>query len=119
MRLSDWLLTWWKSTELDEGLQSLEAELQEALVPVEPCPRFVSGLRQNLMRQVENIDLSAPPQNQALQTGLLVTGGILGSIVVVLAGIRSVVSLLGVAGLLINWVRQNSQEALAPSNLTQ
>ena len=118
MKLSDWLLTWWKHTELDEELQSLQNELQDKLTPMEPRTQFVSDLRLRLMDQFTTPDVDPQmSQQQALQTGLLVTGGILGSLIVVLAGIRSLVSFIGLVGLFISWIRQNPREHLTPSNL--
>ena len=66
----------------------------------------------------KNVKLSpAAPQDKTLPTGLLVTGGVLGGVVVVLAGIRGLVSLLGVASLLVNLLKQETQDSLTTSNL--
>lgn len=108
---------WWKKNEIDEELQGLESKLQRILVPVVPRSEFVGGLRKRLLKQVPEIELTVQPQNQALQTGLLITGGIVGGIFVVLTGVRGLVSLVGVIGLLVSWLKQNSQDSTTPSNL--
>ena len=117
MKLVDWLLSLRKNTELDDELENLERVLQEKLVPIEPRPWFVNNLRKNLLTQIENVELVTSPQHQILQTGLLVVSGILGSIVVIVTGIRGIVSLVGVVGLVINWLRQNSQGSITSSSL--
>ena len=112
-------IRWWKKNELDEGLQRLESKLQLTLVPVIPRSDFVSGLRQNLMKQASEIELTPETQNRTLQTGLLIASGILGSIFVVLTGVRGLISLVGVGGLLISWLNQNTQNPTAQSNLAR
>ena len=107
----------WKKVEMDAEIQDLEFKLERALSPVVPRPEFVAGLRRNLMRQAPEIDLVPVTQNQKLQTGILITGGVLGAFAMVLTGVRGVVSIVGIIGLLISIIRQNSQEAPAPSNL--
>lgn len=110
---------WWKKTELDQDLQALEGRLQETLIPVAPRAEFVEGLRKSLLVQLSGVEISPKVQNQNLQTGLLVTGGIVGSIFVVLAGIRGIVSLFGVAALLISWLKTNEPQPSSSSELAQ
>jgi hypothetical protein len=107
----------WKKTEVDQELQILEERLQETLVPVAPRAEFVEGLRRNLLLQLAGVELTPAAQNQNLQTGLLITGGILGGIFVVLAGIRGIVSLIGMAGLLISLLKQDTQQPASTSEL--
>jgi hypothetical protein len=109
---------WWKKTEEDQELIDLEMRLQETLVPVAPRAEFVEGLRRNLLIQFSGIELLAPAdQNNNLQTGLLITGGILGGIFVVLAGVRGIVSLIGIVGLLISLLKQETQQPVSTSEL--
>jgi hypothetical protein len=68
-------------------------------------------LKQNL-----GISLIPEAQNQKLKNGLLVTGGIFGAMIMVLTGVRGVVSIVGIIGLLISFIRQNAQEASTPPN---
>ena len=118
MKLPDWMINFRKPTELDEDLQRLETELSEILIHIEPEPQFVLALRQNLLKQLPNVELiPSPPQHQALQTGLLVAGGILGSVFVLLTGVRGFISLIGIVGLIISWFKQNSRDSLVPSDL--
>ena len=95
--------SWRKKTEVDADLQILELKLQNALFPISPRVDFIDGLRRNLLQQFSEVELATSKQNQNLQTGLLITGGILGSIFMVVAGVRGLVSLIGVIGLLISW----------------
>jgi hypothetical protein len=99
----------WKKNESD--LKSIENLLQRNLVPVVPAQEFVAGLRQNILNQIPNeIEVAISAQKKNLQTGLVVTGGILGGILIVLSGLRGLISLVGMATLLINWFRQYSQQ---------
>lgn len=107
----------WKKTELDVELRGFELKLEDALTSVDPHPEFVIRLRKNLLKQNLEISLIPEPQNQKLQTGLLVTGGILSVILMVLAGVRGVVSVFGIIGLLISFIKQNSQEASTQVNI--
>jgi hypothetical protein len=60
---------------------------------------------------------SSQPQHQALQTSLLITGGFIGSIFLVLTGLRGFITFVGVAGLLVGRFKQNSQDALIPQEM--
>ena len=118
IKLPDWMINFRKPAELDEDLQRLETELSEKLIQIEPEAQFVIKLRQILLKQLPNVELiPSPPQHQALQTGLLVAGGILGSVFVLLTGVRGFISLIGIVGLIISWFKQNSRESLVPSDL--
>ena len=109
--------SWRKKTEVDADLQISETKLQHALLPVTPRVDFVQGLRRNLLQQFPEVELPPSKQNQNLQTGLLIAGGILGSVFMVVAGVRGLVSLVGVLGLLINWLRQDGQQSPSTSKL--
>jgi len=120
MKLIESILEFLKPTGLNDDLQQFEADLQQTLIPVKPRPQFVKTLKQSLLNQFTNLDLQPEhPQHQTLKTGLLVSGGIIGSLFVVLTGIRGFVSVIGFIGLLISWYKENSQESLTTSNLTQ
>jgi hypothetical protein len=109
----------WKKVETDAKIKSLERELENALVPVKPRPEFVTGLRRNLLRQNFEIDLVPKSENKNLQSGILITGGILSALLMVVTGVRGMVSVIGVIGLLISIFREDSQEATTPANLAQ
>jgi hypothetical protein len=105
----------WKKIELDDKLQEFELKLDYTLSSVEPRPEFVAELRKNLMQPNFEIDLVPESQNQRLQTGILLTGGILSVVFMVLAGVRGVISVIGTIGLLISFVRQNANETPTPT----
>jgi len=118
MKLPGWMINFRKPAELDEDLQRLEAELSEKLIQIKPEPQFVIALRHNLLKQLPNVEFTpSPHQHQALQTGLLVAGGILGSAFLLLTGVRGFISLIGIVGLLISWFKQNSRDTLVQSDL--
>jgi hypothetical protein len=120
MKLKESILAFLKPRDLDEDLQLFELKMHQTLVPVPPNPKFVISLRQRLMKQFPSLDLQpARHQYQTLKTGLLVSGGIIGSLFVVLTGIRGFISIIGLIGLLINWYKRYSQESLSPSSLIQ
>ena len=95
-------IKWWNKNENTEDFQDLELKLQTYLVPVTPRPDFVDGLRKNLLKQVPEISFVIGPQEQKLQTGVLIAGGVLGATAMFLTGIRGAVSIVGVIGLLIS-----------------
>ncbi|HBY07792.1 MAG TPA: hypothetical protein DEH22_08420 [Chloroflexi bacterium] len=109
-------LNWWKNTELDDDLLSLENILGRSLISVVPRQEFIEDLRHGLMNQIpEEVELAISNQKKNIQTGLIVTGGILGGVMIILSGLRGIVSLVGVTALLINWIRQNIQQTRALS----
>ncbi len=110
------IIKWWKKNETNEDFQGLELKLQTTLIPVIPRPEFIAGLRKSLLKQVPEINLTLEPQSQKLQTGLLITGGVLGAMAMVLTGIRGLVSVVGVIGLLLSIIKQYSQDAPMPSS---
>jgi len=97
----------------------IESKLQNILSPVEPRPQFVKGLRKRLSLQRLNEDLVITSgHQQVVQTGILITSGIMGSLLMFISGIRGLVSVICFVGLLISWLKQNSQDSLSPSNAT-
>ena len=109
----------WKNVGMGAEIQSLERELEEAFLSVRPRSEFVVNLRRNLLSQNFETNLAPTSNNQNLQTGILVTGGLLSAFLMVLTGVRGMVSILGVIGLLISVIKENAQEATAPANLAQ
>jgi len=109
----------WKNVEVDAEIQSFERELEDAFLPVKPRPEFIVNLRRNLMRQNFEMDLVPTSKNLNLQTGILITGGFLSAFLIVLTGLRGMVSIIGVIGLLISVFRESNQESAAPANLAQ
>ena len=101
---------YWRKKENDTDLLGLENLLQRNLVPVVPTQEFVAGLRKSLLNQIpQEVELTLTTQKRKLQTGLVITGGILGGVLVILSGVRGIISFVGIFALLINWFRQYSQ----------
>jgi len=95
----------------DTGLLGVENLLQRNLVPVVPTQDFVAGLRKSLMNQIpQEVEHTLTTQRRKLQTGFVIIGGILGSVLVILSGVRGIISFIGIFALLINWLRQYSQQ---------
>ena len=111
MKILEWLLNWRSKTDQSNALEVLEMNLHRALVPIAPRPQFVKTLRHDILRQMSAIEYAPESlRYPAFQMGLLVISGIMGSLVVVITGIRGLISLIGVVGLLINWLNRNSQD---------
>ena len=102
------LINRWKNKNKD--LDKVENHLQRNFIPIIPSQDFVAGLRNNLLIQFpQEVEEIVAEQRTKLQTGLVVTGGIFGGILIVLSGVRGFVSLLGVFILLINWFRNHQK----------
>jgi len=71
-------------------IQNLEAYLLRTFEPVRPRQEFVQGLRGKLA----NPTVQKTDQPTFLQSALLVGAGILGSVLVVVASVKAVLSLL-------------------------
>ena len=118
MNLIDTLYHFLKPKELDEDLQTFEIKLQQILKPVKPNSKYVYSLKRNLYQRYTELELQPGQQkNTVLQTGLLLSGGIIGSFFVVLTGIRGLISVIGLAGLLINRYKRYSQDNLTPTSI--
>jgi len=102
----------WTKKKSNEDLSGVENLLRQNLVPVIPSQEFVAGLRLNLLNQIpQDVEVAISKQKRNIQTGLVVTGGILGGILLILSGVRGIVSLVGMVALIINWIRQYTQQA--------
>ena len=120
MKFIDMFLEKIKGRELDDSLRTLEDVLDEKLKPIDVRKQFVLELRNSLLRQMPSFEQTPlQPQHKILRTGLLVSGWILGSALIVTTGIRGILSIMGVAGLIISWLKQNSHESFSPSNVSQ
>lgn len=93
--------------DLENDLRKLESHLRTALQPVSIRPEFLRQLEARLM--FGNI----PPVKSRIPTRLsqilLVVGGILGSVMVLIAGIRGLISLLVVLVQLIQKMSKNTR----------
>lgn len=93
--------------EIEQDLKMLENKMLEYLQPVPPRKEFVSSLYQRIMA----LDM---PETQGLLGGyaskrLLVAGGIIGSILIVITSIRGLISLLGMLGLVVQYIQRNGR----------
>lgn len=109
-------IKWWKKNQVDEDVLDLEKKLQSTLVAVNPRQEFVDDLRRKLMKQVSEIDLALEPNKPKFQNGLLIAGGVLGALSMVLTGVRGLISVIGVIGLLISALKHNTNETPVSSN---
>ena len=95
------------NTEIDQDLKILENKMREYLHPIPPRKEFVTSLYQRLMT-------SDVAEHQGFLAGstsrhLLVAGGVIGSILIVITSIRGLISLLGMVGLLVQYIQRNSR----------
>ncbi len=90
-------LPWQKRSNQDE-LIVLEKRLDAVLSPVNPDPGFVKRLRAQIAGQPKKqlFGLSA----EKWQTGLLIFGGLASAALMMVAGFRALVTLLGALGLI-------------------
>jgi len=101
--------------KLNQDLKSLEMQLAATFRRVTPRPEFVIDLRSRLVtREIQSVSALLP---QKVSSGLLVAGGIIGSLLMVITGIRGLVSLVGVVGLVVQFFNRNVQRRqLAPAS---
>lgn len=120
MKLKEWLYNRRNPLKMnDKELQRIEARLQDTFSFQKPKTQYIQKLREDLLRKFPNIETTlSEPKPPAIQTGLLVAGGVLGSIFVFLTGIRGLVSLIGVGGLIISIIKQNAEESYTATDLT-
>ena len=120
MKLFDSISRFLKPKEHDENLQMFEIKLQHILVPVKPNTKYVHSLRRNLNQRYKELELQpGQRKHKVLQTGLLLSGGIIGSLFVVLTGLRGLISVIGLVGLLMNRYKSYSHENLTPTSIIQ
>jgi hypothetical protein len=112
------LKNWFQKNNKEADFQTIEDKFQSILVKVDPRPEFVSDLRKNLLMQFSEVEFAMVPKGQKLQTGLLITGGVLGSFAMILTGVRGAVSIIGIIGLLISVLKHTSQDTPVPCEIT-
>lgn len=81
---------------IDDELFALEEKLRGILIPVVPRSEFVQDLRHRLARRKFILDLIP----QRIQSIVFVLGGLVGSLAILLMGLRAVLSLVGVIGIM-------------------
>lgn len=105
------LLPWRRTIEIDPiELSHMESYLQNAMRPVQIRPEFVEGLRMRLLKE----PLPKPGLSTGAQYLILGAAGVLSSVVIIIAGIRATVLILGALGLLRQMKNQVAKEGVAP-----
>lgn len=98
-----------------EQIAEVESHLRATLSPVPPRPEFVKKLRHRLL------DVSRPqivlPKTNPKQHILLVFASIASGVFVVLTGIRTVLSIFGMLGLLRLIIRHGQEKRLTSEQL--
>jgi len=79
-----------RHSDAQEELSDAEAYLSATLTPVRPRPEFVQGLRGRLSGPIPPISTSL----RALQSTILLTAGIISSLVILMTGVRVFVLLV-------------------------
>ena len=84
------------STGLDSDFKRLEQQLEMALNPVAPRPVFINNLKARLFSG----DNQPEPSRVLVSISniLLVAGGVVGSVLMVIASIRGILSLINILG---------------------
>lgn len=100
---------------LDQDLKILETQLAATFQRVTPRLEFVNDLRSRLAaREIQPVSALLPKK---VSSGLLVAGGILGSLLMIITGIRGLISLVGVVGLVLQFFNRDAQRRqLAPAS---
>lgn len=88
----------WRKTNKNTELAEIEQQLVSVYKPVEACPEFINGLRQQLVGTSERrwLGLRVP----SFEFVLLVIGAFASVSLVLVAGIRALLTLLGTLGVL-------------------
>jgi len=96
-----------KEREMDEDLKELEVYLQQVLQPVAPRAEFTRRLNARIMsREIPPSSKILPPN---ITNGLLVAGGVLGSLIMLVTSIRGLISLISFVGLFFQYLNKNNQ----------
>ncbi len=102
-----WRLPWRKLLSPAE-LVDMESMLNDTLQPVTPSSNFVDELQGRLMRDFANaMDLAA--ERRTISPAWIIAGAFFASFLVLIAGIRVVIALLGALGIL-NEMRRQMEE---------
>jgi len=90
----------WKNKKitLEKDLRIIEKRLSSTLKPVDPHPKFVRNLRYKIVGKHQQKILGLPAEK--VRKGLLVAGGVISFTVVIISGIRAIITILGALGLL-------------------
>jgi hypothetical protein len=83
-----------KDPDLEKDLETLEKQLWAKLQPVVPGAQFIVDLRNKLF--TDGIQYLPSRQPLRISNAWLVVGGIVGSILMVIASIRGIISLINI-----------------------
>ncbi|RME08634.1 MAG: hypothetical protein D6803_00695 [Anaerolineae bacterium] len=100
-------------------LATVEARLAESLTPVQPRPAYVQDLRTRLMNEFnrEHTGMQITSSlGEHTPRGWLLAGGIIGSAVMLVVGIRGLFSLAGLLGLLLHHRQTKPPLPATPAN---
>ena len=100
-----------KKLETSEAAE-LETYLDAALHPIKPGVEFVGELRARLVEA----PLAKPNSALLFQYVLLAMAGLLSSMIIIITGIRAVVTILGALGLLRRNRNRVNKETVAPAH---
>lgn len=102
---------WFRKRTVD--LAAVEARLAKSLTPVQPRPAYVQSLRARLMsefgREQTEMQITSSLEER-VPRGWLVAGGVMGGAVMLVLGVRGLLSLIGVLGLLLH--RQEKDKSI-------
>lgn len=98
----------WQKKASQSKIVKLEGLLDATLKPVAPQQGFIKDLRHNLVGKQEGMLFGRIP-HKTFRMGLLGLGAALSGVVLMIAGLRWVISLLGALGL-IQLQRQKNKE---------
>jgi hypothetical protein len=87
-----------KQSKLGKDLIALEKKLESTLIGVDPRSDFVKGLRTKVVGSSEKA--AVPISNKKVQKGLLVAGGVVSILLMLLVGVRVIITILGTVGLI-------------------
>jgi hypothetical protein len=77
---------------MDYSIREMENLLEDALIPVEPSILFMKDLKSQLLDR--EIDTASQSLWGKIQNKLLLVGGVVGSIVVLVGGIKALINVL-------------------------
>jgi hypothetical protein len=94
----------WGRKQKEQDLIAIERHLQAVLKPVKPRPEFVRDLRRQLVSQFSNLE--PDPKTDTRQLLLVSAAGFLSGTLILVLGIRTVLTLLGALGVIHQFKRQ-------------
>ncbi|MEK6222977.1 MAG: hypothetical protein N2D54_12090 [Chloroflexota bacterium] len=106
------LKLFWKKSKDSNELGILENQLDILFLPVAPQIEFVQGLRNELVGDSKKHKLTLSPSK--MRNGLIWVGGVASVFIMVMAGLRAIITLLGAVGIVQQINKQNQSTAEAP-----